>query len=151
MTAEKGPSVTVFVENEAGSSIKHHHDEQALRLLFTEQVARPYPFAYGFVPGTTGPDGDCVDCFVITDRVLGTGDQIECTVVAFMEQVEAGERDHNLIAVPIGEPVPDLEAVYGELREFVAHFRDHDPTRTSVPGRLLGIDAAVRYLTECAG
>ena len=99
----------VFIENEAGSCIKHHHDEETLAFLRTERVQAPYPFPYGFVPGTRAPDGDCVDCFVVTDRVLHTGDLVDCEPFALMEQTEAGLVDHNILAVPAGEALPDLE------------------------------------------
>ncbi len=100
------PVLRVFIENEAGSYIKHHHDEETLAFLRTEQVGRPYPFPYGFVPGTRAPDGDCVDCFVVTDRVLHTGDLVDCEPFALMEQTEAGLVDHNILAVPAGEVMP---------------------------------------------
>ena len=48
----------VFIENEAGSATKHHHDEKNLVPLFTEEVSRPFPYPYGFVIGTTSGDGD---------------------------------------------------------------------------------------------
>jgi inorganic pyrophosphatase len=94
----------VFIENEAGSTTKHHHDEKRLIPLGTEQVARPYPYPYGFVVGTTGGDGDNVDCFVITATPLRTGEMVECSPVALLEQIEDGEVDHNLLAVPAGDP-----------------------------------------------
>ena len=100
---------TVFIENEAGSTTKHHHDEKALTLLHTEEVSRPYPYPYGFVLNTTSGDGDNVDCFVLTDKPLKTGETLEVVPVGFLEQftVEDGgpdQVDHNVLAVPVGNP-----------------------------------------------
>ncbi len=79
-------AIRVFIENVAGSRLKHHHDEETLTLLAVEPVSGPYPFPYGFVPGTRAPDGDAVDCFVITERPLPTGELVDCEPIALMEQ-----------------------------------------------------------------
>ena len=139
----------VFVENEAGSSIKHHHDEKALRFLFSEQLARPYPFPYGFVIGTTSGDGDNVDCFIITDSPLRTGDILECTPIALLEQTEVGEINHNVLAVPVGAEEHLPPGAERALREFIVHFRDHQTEMPSIAGRLLGRDAAEAFVEEC--
>jgi inorganic pyrophosphatase len=140
--------VDVFIENEAGSRTKHHHDEKNLVPLRTEEVARAYPYPYGFVIGTTalGGDGDNVDCFVLTDRPLHTGEIVACEPVALMEQVEGGHPDHNVLAVLAGEPPALPDGVERVLGEFIAHFREHQPEVESLPGRLLGRAAALAYL-----
>ncbi len=61
------PAITVFIENEAGSDVKHHYNEETFEVLRTERVGVDYPYPYGFVPGTLAPDGDAADCFVITE------------------------------------------------------------------------------------
>lgn len=139
----------VFIENEAGSCVKHHHDEETLAFLRTEQVRAPYPFPYGFVPGTRAPDGDCVDCFVVTDRVLHTGDLVECEPFALMEQTEAGLVDHNILAVPAGEAPPDLGTLLPVLRRFVAEVFAGMPGRETTVGRFLPGEDALAYLEAC--
>ena len=136
----------VFIENEAGSCLKHHHDEETLTFLRTEQVRAPYPFPYGFVPGTRAPDGDCVDCFVITDRAFHTGDLVDCEPFALMEQTEAGLVDHNILAVPAGESFPDLEALRPRLTGFVAEVFAGMSGRATTVGRFLSADAALAYV-----
>jgi inorganic pyrophosphatase len=136
----------VFIENEAGSCLKHHHDEETLAFLRTEQVRAPYPFPYGFVPGTRAPDGDCVDCFVITGRALRTGDLVDCEVFALMEQTEAGLVDHNVLAVPAGEVRPDLDTLRPILTRFVDGVFAGMPGRATTVGRFLSADAALAYV-----
>jgi inorganic pyrophosphatase len=139
----------VFIEDEAGSSIKHHYDEKALRHLFTEEVARPYPYPYGFVLGTTSGDGDNVDCFVITEAALRRGDIVDCAPVALLEQTEAGEINHNVLAVPAGEQERLPPGAEQALREFILHFRDHQPEIVNTAGRLLSRAGAEAFVEEC--
>ncbi len=140
----------VFIENEAGSDIKHHHDEETLAFLRAERVQAPYPFPYGFVPGTRAPDGDCVDCFVITGRSLHRGDLVECVPFGLMEQTEAGLVDHNLLAVPAGETIPDLEALRPTLIRFVQGVFAGMAGRETTVGRFLPVEDAAAYLAACA-
>lgn len=136
----------VFIENEAGSNLKHHHDEESLAFLRTERVGAAYPFPYGFVPGTRAPDGDCVDCFVVTGRPLRTGELVDCEPFGLMEQTEAGFVDHNVLAVLVGEGPPDLEAVRPILTCFVREVFAGLPGREVTVGRFLPVEAASAYL-----
>lgn len=90
--------IDVFVQNEAGSDLKNYHDEKTLELKFAKRVSRAYPYPYGFIIGTDSSDGCNVDCFVITKRVLRTGQTFACEAIALMEQVEDGMVDHNVLA-----------------------------------------------------
>ena len=143
-------TITVFVENEAGTDIKNHHDEVTLEHLGTERVGAMYPYPYGFVPGTLAPDDDAADCFVITTEHLTTGTTIECRPVALLEQTEGGITDHNVIAVPVGEKNPDLQLVRARIARFMEGFMAGVAERKSVPGRMLPAHAAAVYLAECA-
>ena len=142
------PTIRVFIENTAGSCRKYHHDEETFRLLRVEEVSGPYPFPYGFVPGTRAPDGDCVDCLVITDRPLRTGEFVDCEPVALMEQTEGGVVDHNVLAVLPGEPAPDLAALAPVLTEVMEQLFAGMPGREAVVGRFLPAAAAVAYIEE---
>jgi len=139
-------TIQVFVENPAGSSVKHHHNEETFELVRVEQVSGAYPYPYGFIPGTRGPDGDCVDCFVITDRPLRTGDLVDCEPIALMEQWEAGMVDNNVLAVPVGEPVPDLAPVIPVLTRGILELFTGMPGRETAVGRFLPAEDAVAYL-----
>jgi inorganic pyrophosphatase len=139
----------IFIENECGSTTKHHHDEERMILLRTEQVRAPYPFPYGFVPGTRAPDGDCADCFVITSQPLHTGELVDCELLGLLEQTESGLVDHNVLAVPAGEPAPDLDDLQAPLTGFIlAVFAGMSGRETTV-GRFLGPEAALAYLDAC--
>ncbi len=140
------PTIRVFIENTARSCLKHVHDEERLELLRVEQVSGAYPYPYGFIPGTRGPDGDCVDCFVITDRPLRTGDLVDCEPFALMEQWEARVVDNNVLAVPVGEAVPDLAPLIPILTRGIEELFVGMPGRETAVGRFLPAEDAVAYL-----
>jgi len=143
------PSVRVFIENLAGSDLKHHHDEERFVVTQVERVGAPFPFPYGFVPGTLAPDGDAVDCFVVTGRPLRTGDLVDAEVVGLMEQTDGGGANHNIVAVLPGEPPPDLTAAREELARFIVEVFRGLPGRESTAGRLLPVGDALAYLAAC--
>ena len=136
----------VFIENEAGSNVKHYHDEKNLEPKGSSRVSRAYPVPYGFVLNTTGDDGDNVDCFVLTAQPLRTGQIVECEPLALMEQVEDGEEDHKILAGIPGERPRIDENTRRLLREFVSHVFDHIPGKKIIPGAFHDRAAAIRYL-----
>jgi len=136
----------VFIENGAGSNVKHHHDEETFELQRVEQVSGAYPYPYGFIPGTRAPDGDCVDCFVLTERPLRTGDLVDCEPIGLMEQWEAGVVDNNVLAVPVGEPVPDLAPAIPVLTRGILELFAGMPGRETAVGRFLPAEDAIAYL-----
>jgi inorganic pyrophosphatase len=81
-------NVGVFIQNEAGSNRKHYHDEKTLEWNRVVDVSRPYPYPDGFVVGTTAEDGGNVDCFVITNERLKTGQLVEGQIASLMERFE---------------------------------------------------------------
>ena len=91
-------TLRVFIQNEAGSNRKHPHNEKTLEWKGVVEVSRRYPFPYGFVIDTTAADGCNVDCYVITDEPLHTGQVVECEIAGLMEQIEDEQEDHNVLA-----------------------------------------------------
>ena len=140
-------TIRVFVQNEAGSTRKNYHDEKMLAFQHSQVVPHPYPFPYGFVIGTDAGDGGNVDCYVITNRVLDTGQVVECEPIGLMEQFEDGVEDHNILARLLDEPVVINQVMEAALTEHVlACFRG-----ASVPiavGRFLGRDAALALIAS---
>jgi len=137
-----------FVQNEAGSRVKHSHNEKTLELLGTSQVSRAYPFPYGFVLDTTADDGLSVDCFFLTEKPLRTGQIVECDPIGLMEQFEDGKADHNVLAVIHGEEVLVTKKVIRTLTDFVAHVFDHIPGKTMHVGNFLSRPGALKYITS---
>lgn len=132
----------VFVENEANSDQKNIYNEKTQEYIKTVTVSRKYPYAYGFLLNTTSGDGDNLDCFIITEQSLKTGSIVEVEVIGLMEQIDDGEEDHNILAVPVGEVAVVNEVVKEKLTDFIDHVFDHLDKTVEV-GRFLGIDEAL--------
>ncbi len=138
--------IRVFIQNEAGSLVKHVHDEKTLVLRKRVRVSRPYPFAYGFVIGTTNEDGLNVDCFVLTSHRLSTGDIVECDPIGLMEQIEDGKEDHNVLAILPGDTTLVDNAIRSQLEDFVMHVFDHVKGKQITTGDFLDGIAAVELI-----
>ena len=136
----------VFIENPAGSFVKHVYDEKSLVLETTEPVSRAYPLPYGFVLNTAAEDGDNVDCFVLTTKTLLSGQIVHCEAVGLMEQIEDGEIDHKILAVMESDPVTLDEGIKQTLVEFADHVFDHIPGKTMRIGAFRDQEAALDYV-----
>jgi inorganic pyrophosphatase len=82
-----------------GSCEKKLYNERTLECRETRRTARPYPYPYGFIIGTSAADGGCVDCYLITQDRLKAGTIVACEPVGLLEQDEGGEVDHKVLAV----------------------------------------------------
>jgi inorganic pyrophosphatase len=140
------PRMKVFIQNEAGSFVKRSHDEKTLILLGEQRVSRAYPFPYGFILDTTAEDGDNVDCFVLTQEKLRTGQIVECEPIGLMEQIEDGEIDHNILAALGGKNLDLNTEVKEALIEFVSHVFDHVPGKQIQAGEFRDGDAAIQHI-----
>ena len=83
------PRMKVFIQNEAGSFVKHSHDEKTLERKREERVSGAYPFPYGFILGTTAEDGE-IDHNVLAvlhgkDPQLNT--EVQQTLTEFVRHV----------------------------------------------------------------
>jgi inorganic pyrophosphatase len=142
-------SLKVFIENTSGSSTKNTYDERTLEHLGSRQVASPYPYPYGFALNTLGGDGDCVDCFVVTDKALQSGDIVDYIPLHLLEQVEDGEVDHKVLGVLAGTPnIIDKHALE-TIRSFIMSVFSDVPGKQMQLGKLHGASEALRYIREC--
>ena len=136
----------VLIENEAGSKIKHLYDEHTFKLRSTREVARAYPYPYGFIIGTQSGDGMCLDCFLLTKKGIPSGEIVEAEPIGLFEQIEDDQEDHNILAVQRGERFDLTIDVQKELTDFVLNvFADVSGKRITV-GRFLGREAALSLI-----
>ncbi|HEX4603201.1 MAG TPA: inorganic diphosphatase [Candidatus Angelobacter sp.] len=138
--------MNIFIENEAGSCIKHEHNEKTLELKGKALVSRAFPWPYGFILNTTGQDGDNVDCFVLTRKSMHTGDIVDCDPIGMIEQIEDGEIDHKIFARPYDEAAVLDDAAVEKFKDFALHVFDHIPGKTKTIGRRCDRDAAIEYI-----
>lgn len=114
----------MFVENSAGSTVKHLYDEETLVLLGERPVDVPYPYNYGFIPGVPAPDGDCLDCFLLDTVPVASGNVVDVEIVGVLDQVEEPEvglfvEDHNLLARRAGDTRPASSDEINILTRFI--------------------------------
>ena len=99
----------VVVESPRGSAVKLKYDPN----LGAMSVSRPlnlgltFPFDWGFVPSTEGPDGDPIDAMVYWDVASYPGVVIPCRALAVIKVDQRGGegqgriRNDRVIAVPM--------------------------------------------------
>jgi len=150
----------VFIENEAESDQKNLYNEKTLEYRKTVPVARKYPYPYGFILDSTSGDGDNLDCFIITDKILKTGQIVECEPIGIMEQLEITldkdkgevvEEDYNVLAVFPDEKIEIDDMKKEQLREFVSHVFDHLPNKKVRVGNFLDQNSALQHIKKCCG
>jgi inorganic pyrophosphatase len=70
--------IKVLIQIEAGSYDRHLYNEKTLEYKGSKRMSQPFPYPYGFIIGTSGADGDCVDCYIITKDKVQAKSIIEC-------------------------------------------------------------------------
>lgn len=141
-------AIEVFVENEAGSDQKNCFDEQTLEYIKTVTVSRKYPYPYGFLPQTTSGDGDNLDCFIITKRVLKSQEEVTVEPVGLMEQFEDGVADPKLLTIFPDEGLAITQETRVELTDFVVHAFDHKRTKEIRVGGFYGKKEAEELIKD---
>jgi len=138
----------MMIQVEVGSSERRIYNEQTLEYKGTRRGRHPYPFAYGFIGGTSAEDGDCVDCYLLTKEKMAAGSFVECEPAGLLEQFEDDEIDHKVLAVLPGETsTVDLET-QEKLRTFIKTiFADHPDINIRV-GPVHSREAALNYIRK---
>ena len=140
----------VFIEAQAGSPDKYDYNEQTLEFKGIRTAIAPYPYPYGFIQGTSTPEGDGVDCYVITRSHLEPGQTVECEAVGMLEFFEGEEHDHKVIAVLSSEPAQpeDWTALHAELERFIYTIFTRYPEMQVRVGKLLSKESALDFITR---
>jgi inorganic pyrophosphatase len=101
-------NLQVVVESPRGVGIKLKYEPRlgAFSVARALPLGLTYPFDWGFVPGTLGPDQDPVDALVIHDIGTFPGVVLPCRLLGVVEvsqRSEEGGRQRNdrIIAMPI--------------------------------------------------
>ena len=125
--------LNVVIETPKGSRNKYNYDEE-LRLFKLGGVLTSgavFPFDFGFVPSTTGGDGDPLDVLVLMDEPAFAGCLVRVRPVGVIEaeQTERDgetERNDRLVAVAaksrLHANVRTLEDLGSGLPEEIEHF-----------------------------
>ncbi len=105
-----GGRIHVVVESPKGSRVKLKYDPALQVFAYSRPLPQGlcYPFDWGFVPSTLGPDGDPVDALILHDAPTHPGTVVPCRPLGVLQvsQTEKGEvrRNDRLMFQPIGDP-----------------------------------------------
>ena len=96
----------VVIEIPFGSSVKYELDKDSGlikldRILFS---AVYYPANYGFIPQTLAEDDDPLDVLVLCQETVAPLTLIHARTIGLMTMLDAGKKDHKIIAVAINDP-----------------------------------------------
>ena len=129
----KSEYVNVVIETPRGSRYKYKLDDDTG--LFVLDKAMPiglhFAFDFGFVPSTSGEDGDPLDVLVLTEEPTFTGCLIHAKLLGVIEAQQTNgkkvERNDRIIAVPIEvssgkPPAGAAKELTGELVLNIAKF-----------------------------
>ena len=129
----KSEYVNVIIETPKGSHTKFKYDLEHGLFMFdkTLPIGQTFPFDFGFLPSTTGDDGDPLDVLVLSEEPTFVGCLIHAKLLGVIEaeQTENGktERNDRLIAVPVeaksGKPPANaLKRLEPELAQKITEF-----------------------------
>jgi inorganic pyrophosphatase len=141
--------IKVCIEVEAGSCDRQRYNEKTLEYQGTRRSARPYPYPYGFIIGTSAGDGGNVDCYLITHDSLKAGTIVECEPIGLLEQDEDGEIDHKVLAAMPGQEVEVGQGLLQELRDFIYAVFAQFPNVCVRVGHMLPREAALQHIAAC--
>ena len=90
-------TLKVFIEQVGGSNEKNVFDKKTGAILGTTTTPLTHPYSYGYILDTISPDGDNVDCFIISDKNLAAGVVVECEPIGMVEWFEDEQSDHKIL------------------------------------------------------
>jgi inorganic pyrophosphatase len=111
-TRSEDGAIHVVVESPRGSRVKIKYEPSLKAFKFSRPLIAGvfYPYDWGFIPGTEGPDGDPVDAMVFSDVATFPGVVIECRPLGLLrweqnkKQPKRRVRNDRLIMIPTKMP-----------------------------------------------
>ena len=95
-----------IIEIPFGSSVKYELDKQSglIKLDRILYSAVYYPANYGFIPQTLAEDDDPIDVLVLCQETVVPLTIIHARTIGLMTMIDAGKKDHKIIAVATEDP-----------------------------------------------
>ncbi|HEU5451135.1 MAG TPA: inorganic diphosphatase [Terriglobales bacterium] len=109
-----------IIEIPFGSSVKYELDKDSglIKLDRVLYSAVYYPANYGFIPQTLAEDDDPLDVLVFCQEAVAPLTIIHARAIGLMTMIDAGKKDHKIIAVATGDPEFNS---YHDARDMPAH------------------------------
>lgn len=94
------------VEIPMGSNVKYELDKETglLKLDRILYSAVHYPASYGFIPQTLAEDEDPLDVLVLCQEAVAPLTLVNSRASGLMTMIDAGKRDHKILAVAVDDP-----------------------------------------------
>ncbi len=94
------------IEIPFGSNVKYELDKDSglIKLDRVLYSAVYYPANYGFIPQTLAEDDDPLDVLVLCQEAVAPLTIIHARSIGLMTMIDAGKKDHKIIAVATGDP-----------------------------------------------
>ena len=94
------------IEIPTGSSVKYELDKQTGLLKMDRILYSPvhYPANYGFIPQTLAEDDDPLDVLVLCQERVYPLTLVKARAIGLMTMVDAGKKDHKILAVATEDP-----------------------------------------------
>jgi inorganic pyrophosphatase len=83
---------------------------------------------------------------VLTRKPLKSSEVIDTEPIGMFEEIEDGEEDHKILAVPVGENWVIDDETENILRDFSARVFSHMPDKKKIVGRFLGAADALQLI-----
>jgi inorganic pyrophosphatase len=95
-----------IIEIPFGSSVKYELDKDSglIKLDRVLYSAVYYPANYGFIPQTLAEDDDPLDVLVLCQETVSPLTLIQSRTIGLMTMIDAGKKDHKIIAVAVNDP-----------------------------------------------
>ena len=122
---EKG-LLNVVIEIPCGSTekIEWSRVNMEMEIDRREPSTFPEPINYGFIPQTTGGDGDNLDAMIISGDSLPTGSVIRSKVIGIMKFVDNGEVDDKIVTIPVDESKND-DQIFSDSKVSIEYYFNH--------------------------
>jgi inorganic pyrophosphatase len=143
-------AIKVFIQNAAGSTVKNRHNEQSLEHLGSIELLEPYPLAYGFIPKTMMPDGECLDCYLMTSCHVPENSLINAVPIGVLQVFENKEPDHKVLVVLPGEAERVDKILLEQLEQFISRASRQFPDTEFKTGKVLSQADAIQLVTNAA-
>jgi inorganic pyrophosphatase len=162
---EEHDAINVIIETSRGARTKLAYDPDAGTFVAKKILPQgmSFPFDFGFIPSTTGGDGDPLDVLLLIDEPVPAGTLVPARLIGVIEATQT-ERDgssmenHRLIAVAtISELFADVkrfddlpDAVMSQIEHFFISYNEQagkhfEPTDRSGARRARTlVDKAIR-------
>jgi len=106
-----------IIEIPFGSSVKYELDKMSglIKLDRVLYSAVYYPANYGFIPQTLAEDDDPLDVLVLCQETVVPLTLIHARTIGLMTMIDAGKKDHKVIAVATEDPEFNAYREAGEM------------------------------------